>query len=47
MSMSHSHTSQHWTHLRQCEFIAMTGDEVVRHGRPEEKNGWTCTAGEN
>ena len=39
MSMSRSHTSQHWTHLPRCEFIelAMVGDEVVRRGEPEEE----------
>ena len=39
MSMSHSHTSQHWTHLPRCEFIelAMIGDEVMRRGGPEEE----------
>ena len=39
MSMSHSHTSQHWTNLPRCEFIelAMIGDEVVRRGGPEEE----------
>ena len=39
MSMSHSHTSQHWTHLPRCEFIqlAMIRDEVVRRGGPEEE----------
>ena len=39
MSMSHSHTSQHWTHLPRCEFIqlAMIGDEEVRHGGPKEE----------
>ena len=38
-SMSHSHTSQHWTHLPRCEFIqlAMIGDEEVRRGGPEEE----------
>ena len=39
MSMSHSHTSQHWTHLPRCEFIqlAMIGDEEVRRGGSEEE----------
>ena len=39
MSMSHSHTSQQWTHLPRCEFIqlAMIRDEVVRRGGPEEE----------
>ena len=40
MSMSHSHTSQHWTHLPRCEFIQLTmiGDEdQVRRGGPEEE----------
>ena len=38
-SMSHSHTSQHWTHLPRCEFIqlAMITDEVIRRGGPEEE----------
>ena len=39
MSMSRSHTSQHWTHLPRCEFneLAMVGHEVVRRGGPEEE----------
>ena len=44
MSMSHSHTSQHWTHLPRCEFIqlAMIRDEKIkteemRRGGPEEE----------
>ena len=38
-SMSHSHTSQHWTHLPRCQFIqlAMIKDEEVRRGGPEEE----------
>ena len=38
-SMSHSHTSQHWTHLPRCEFIqlAMILDEELRRGGPEEE----------
>ena len=38
-SMSHSHTSQHWTHLPQCEFIqlAMITNESIRRGGPEEE----------
>ena len=38
MSMSHSHTSQQWTHLPRCEFIqlAMIGEEI-RRGEPEEE----------
>ena len=37
--MSRSHTFQQWTHLPRCEFIelAMIGDEVMRHGGPEEE----------
>ena len=39
MSMSHSHTSQHWTHLPRCEFIqlAMIGAQELRRGGPEEE----------
>ena len=39
MSMSHSHTSQHWTHLPRCEFIqlAMIGAQGLRRGGPEEE----------
>ena len=39
MSMSHSHTSQHWTHLPRCEFIqlAMIKDKEMRRGGPEEE----------
>ena len=38
-SMSHSHTSQHWSHLPRCEFIqlAMIKDEEMRRGGPEEE----------
>ena len=38
-SMSHSHTSQHWTHLPRCEFIqlAMIGAQGLRRGGPEEE----------
>ena len=38
-SMSQSHTSQHWTHLPQCEFVklAMIRREKVRRGGPEEE----------
>ena len=37
--MSHSHTSQHWTHLPRCEYIqlAMIQDGKVRRGGPEEE----------
>ena len=37
--MSHSHTSQQWTHLPRLEFInlAMITDQVLRHGGPEEE----------
>ena len=36
---SHSHTSQHWSHLPRCEFVnlAMITDEPVRRGGPEEE----------
>ena len=39
MSMSHSHTSQHWAHLPRCEFIqlAMIGAQGLRRGGPEEE----------
>ena len=39
MSMSQSHTSQHWSHLPRCEFIqlAMIKDEKMRRGEPEEE----------
>ena len=39
MSMSHSHTSQHWTNLPRCEFIqlAMIGSEELRRGDREEE----------
>ena len=38
-SISHNHTSQHWTHLPRCEFIqlAMIKEEEVRRGGPEEE----------
>ena len=38
-SMSHSHTSQHWTHLPRCEFIqlAMIGSGGLRRGDREEE----------
>ena len=38
-SMSHSHTSQHWTHLPRCEFIqlAMIGSGELRRGDREEE----------
>ena len=38
-SMSHSHTSQHWTQLPRCEFIqlAMIGAQGLRRGGPEEE----------
>ena len=38
-SMSHSHTSQHWTHLPRCEFIqlAMIKVQEIRRGGPEEE----------
>ena len=39
-SMSHSHTSQHWNHLPECEFIQLaivdTGEIIRRGGREEE-----------
>ena len=37
--MSHSHTSQHWTHLPRCEFVqlAMIKDEKIRRGGPKEE----------
>ena len=37
--LSKSHTSQHWTYLRRCEFVqlAMISGEELRHGKPEEK----------
>ena len=37
--MSHSHTSQHWSHLPRCEFIQLTmiGAQEVRRGGPEEE----------
>ena len=36
--MSYNHTSQHWTHLPQCEFIqlAMIEAQDLRRGGPEE-----------
>ena len=36
---SQRHTSQHWTHLPQCEFIklAMITSEQLQHGGPEEE----------
>ena len=39
MSMSNSHTSQHWTHLPRCEFIqlAMIGSRGLRRGDREEE----------
>ena len=39
MTISHSHTSQHWTHLPRCEFIqlAMIGAQEIRRGGPEEE----------
>ena len=39
LSMSHSHTSQHWTHLPRCEFIqlAMIGSGELRRGHREEE----------
>ena len=39
ISMSHSRTPQHWTHLPRCEFIqlAMIKDEELRRGEPEEE----------
>ena len=38
-SMSHSYTSQHWTHLPRCEFIqlAMIGSGELRRGNREEE----------
>ena len=42
-SMSHSHTSQHWTHLPRCEFIqlAMIGSGELRRGdREEDWHSW-------
>ena len=38
-SMSHGHTSQHWTHLPRCEFIqlAMIGSGGLRRGKREEE----------
>ena len=38
-SISHSHTSQHWTHLPRCEFIqlAMIGSTELRRGNREEE----------
>ena len=38
-SMSHNQTSQHWTHLPQCEFIqlAMIGSQGLRRGDREEE----------
>ena len=38
-SISHSHTSQHWTHLLSCEFIqlAMIGNGGLRRGDREEE----------
>ena len=38
-SLSHSRTSQHWSHLPKCEFIqlAMIGAEGLRRGGPEEE----------
>ena len=38
-SLSQSHTSQHWSHLPQCEFIqlAMIGAKGLRRGGPEEE----------
>ena len=37
--MSHSQTSQHWSHLPRCEFtqLAMIEDEKIRRGGPEEE----------
>ena len=37
--MPQTHTSQHWVHLPQCEFIqlAMIKNEKIRRGGPEEK----------
>ena len=40
MSMSHSHTSQHWSHLPRCEFIQLAmikAEEEIRRGGPEEE----------
>ena len=39
MSMSSSHTYQHWSHLPRCDFIqlAMIKDEEMRRGGPEEE----------
>ena len=39
LSMSNSHTSQHWTHLPWCEFIqlAMIGSGELRRGDREEE----------
>ena len=39
MSMSQSHTSQHWTHLPRCEYIqlAMIKGEKIRRGGPDEE----------
>ena len=38
-SMSHSHTSQHWSHLPESEFIqlAMIGSKGLRRGDREEE----------
>ena len=38
-NMSHSHTSQHWTHLPRCEYIqlAMIQNGKIRCGGPEEE----------
>ena len=39
LSMFHSRTSQHWSHLPRCEFIqlAMIKGEEVRRGGPDEE----------
>ena len=39
MSMSQSHTAQHWSHLPQCEFVqlAMIGSGEIRRGDREEE----------